>query len=102
MAAAHDAGGVIVAYKVDRLTRSLADFAKLVELFDKHGVSFVSVISRHRLPRWSGTCCGDQVSSRVDLRQGDRHRPFPDGAGEAFHYAFTRKIVEASMLPAAN
>jgi site-specific DNA recombinase len=34
---------VIVVYKVDRLTRSLVDFAKLVELFDAHGVSFVSV-----------------------------------------------------------
>ncbi len=34
---------VIVVYKVDRLTRSLADFAKLVELFDAHGVSFVWV-----------------------------------------------------------
>src|SRR5271169_6115639 len=34
---------VIVVYKVDRLTRSLADFAKLVELFDAHGMSFVSV-----------------------------------------------------------
>src|ERR1700710_1965115 len=34
---------VIVVYKVDRLTRSLADFAKLVELFDENGVSFVSV-----------------------------------------------------------
>jgi site-specific DNA recombinase len=34
---------VIVVYKVDRLTRSLADFAKLVEQFDSHGVSFVSV-----------------------------------------------------------
>ena len=34
---------VIVVYKVDRLTRSLADFAKLVETFDAHGVSFVSV-----------------------------------------------------------
>src|ERR1700755_98831 len=33
---------VIVVYKVDRLTRSLADFAKLVELFDTHDVSFVS------------------------------------------------------------
>jgi site-specific DNA recombinase len=32
-----------VVYKVDRLTRSLADFAKLVELFDQHSVSFVSV-----------------------------------------------------------
>ena len=34
---------VVVVYKIDRLTRSLADFAKLVELFDRHGVSFVSV-----------------------------------------------------------
>ena len=34
---------IIVVYKVDRLTRSLADFAKMVELFDKHQVSFVSV-----------------------------------------------------------
>lgn len=33
----------VVVYKVDRLTRSLADFAKMVELFDSHGVSFVSV-----------------------------------------------------------
>src|SRR5215203_5519360 len=34
---------VVVVYKVDRLTRSLMDFAKVVELFDAHGVSFVSV-----------------------------------------------------------
>src|SRR6195256_4428802 len=33
----------IVVYKVDRLTRSLADFARLVEIFDAQGVSFVSV-----------------------------------------------------------
>ena len=34
---------VIVVYKVDRLTRSLADFAKMVEIFDAQGVSFVAV-----------------------------------------------------------
>ena len=34
---------IIVVYKVDRLTRSLADFAKLVEEFDERDVSFVSV-----------------------------------------------------------
>ena len=34
---------VVAVYKVDRLTRSLADFAKLVEIFEKHGVSFVSI-----------------------------------------------------------
>jgi site-specific DNA recombinase len=34
---------IVLVYKVDRLTRSLADFAKLIELFDAHGVSLVSV-----------------------------------------------------------
>ena len=34
---------IVLVYKVDRLTRSLADFAKLIELFDAHHVSFVSV-----------------------------------------------------------
>ena len=34
---------VVVVYKVDRLTRSLADFARIVDTFDRHGVSFVSV-----------------------------------------------------------
>jgi site-specific DNA recombinase len=43
--AAVDAGriDVVVVYKVDRLTRALADFAKIVERFDAQGVSFVSV-----------------------------------------------------------
>ena len=34
---------IIVVYKVDRLTRSLMDFAKIVEVFDKHSASFVSI-----------------------------------------------------------
>src|SRR5260221_10485638 len=33
----------VVVYKVDRLTRSLMDFAKIIELFDRHRVSFVAV-----------------------------------------------------------
>jgi DNA invertase Pin-like site-specific DNA recombinase len=37
----------VVVYKVDRLTRSLADFAKIVEQFDKQGISFVSVTPIH-------------------------------------------------------
>jgi site-specific DNA recombinase len=55
----------VVVYKVDRLTRSLADFAKLVELFDEKNVSFVSVtqsfcrgrceIPPHRRFFWGGT-----------------------------------------------
>jgi site-specific DNA recombinase len=42
-----DIGGskvdVVVVYKIDRLTRSLLDFAKIVEVFDAHRVSFVSI-----------------------------------------------------------
>ncbi len=34
---------IVVVYKIDRLTRSLADFARMVELFDKQEISFVSV-----------------------------------------------------------
>jgi site-specific DNA recombinase len=34
---------IVVVYKIDRLTRSLMDFSKLVETFDKHGVTFVSI-----------------------------------------------------------
>jgi len=40
--AAHRIDAVVV-YKVDRLTRSLSDFAKIVEVFDAHGVSFGSI-----------------------------------------------------------
>src|SRR6266436_6886851 len=45
---------VIVVDKVDRLTRSLADFAKLVELFDGHGVSFVSVTQQFNTTTLNG------------------------------------------------
>ena len=43
--AAIEAGAVdcIIVYKVDRLSRSLLDFARMVEVFDQHGISFVSV-----------------------------------------------------------
>lgn len=34
---------IVVVYKIDRLNRALMDFSKLVEIFDKHGVTFVSV-----------------------------------------------------------
>jgi DNA invertase Pin-like site-specific DNA recombinase len=40
---AHGRVDIVVVYKVDRLTRSLIDFAKIVELFDRHGASFVAV-----------------------------------------------------------
>jgi site-specific DNA recombinase len=45
---------VVVAYKVDRLTRALSDFAKLVEVFDRRGVSFVSITQQFN----TTTCMG--------------------------------------------
>ena len=45
---------IIVVYKVDRLTRSLADFAKLVELFDQHSVSCRSPSPSIPPAAWAG------------------------------------------------
>ena len=41
---------VVVVYKIDRLSRALADFARMVELFDRHDVSFVSVCLLYTSP----------------------------------------------------
>jgi len=46
---------IVVVYKVDRLTRSLADFARLVEIFDTQGVSFVSVTQSSKRATTSGS-----------------------------------------------
>ena len=47
----------VVVYKVDRLSRSLLDFSRIVETFDKHGVSFVAVTQQfnttNSLGRWA-------------------------------------------------
>lgn len=42
---------IVVVYKIDRLTRALMDFSKLVEVFDQHGVTFVSITQRLILER---------------------------------------------------
>jgi DNA invertase Pin-like site-specific DNA recombinase len=41
---------IVVVYKIDRLTRSLADFAKIVEILDGRGASFVSVTQQFEPP----------------------------------------------------
>ena len=85
---------ILVVYKVDRLTRSLADFAKLVELFDALGVfgsadpcrpaiaaSARSSRSTPRRPRWcaksSRTICASARSARWPLRLMSKVRPRP-------------------------
>ena len=61
---------MIVVYKVDRLTRSLADFAKLVEVFDAHGVSFVSVTQQFNTTTSMG---------RIDAQRAPVLRPVRAG-----------------------
>ena len=61
---------VIVVYKVDRLTRSLADFAKLVELFDAHGVSFISVTQAFNTTTSKGRR-GEATAARRTKRMSD-------------------------------
>src|SRR5512132_4235239 len=39
----HGVGDLVVVYKVDRLSRSLTDFSRIVEIFERHSVSFVAV-----------------------------------------------------------
>jgi len=102
---------VIVVYKVDRLTRSLADFAKLVELFDGHRVSFVSVTqqfntttslsfaqferevtsertsaTRSPLPsaRGSGSAASFPWDTRPGIARSSRLRRRPSGCGPSF------------------
>ena len=55
---------VVVVYKVDRLTRSLADFAKMVELFDEHHVSFVAVTQQFNTTTSMGSA-RKQISGRI-------------------------------------
>jgi site-specific DNA recombinase len=45
---------IAVVYKIDRLTRSLTDFSHMIEVFERHGVSFVSVTQQSRRGDFQG------------------------------------------------
>src|SRR5437588_8570267 len=68
---------IIVVYKVDRLTRSLADFARLVEIFDAQGVSFVSVTQQFNTTTSMGRLTLNVLSSFAQFERevtGERIR----------------------------
>ena len=65
---------IVLVYKVDRLTRSLADFAKLVELFDAHGVSFVSVTQSFNTSSSMGRLTLNVLSVVCPVRTGADRR----------------------------
>jgi site-specific DNA recombinase len=64
-----EAGGVdaVVVYKIDRLSRSLLDFAKMMDLFERHHIAFVSTTQQFNsatsMGRLCSTCCCPSPSS---------------------------------------
>lgn len=71
---------VVVVYKVDRLTRALSDFAKLVEIFDRHGVSFVSITQQFNTTTSMGAADAERavIVCPVRARGHCRARPRQD------------------------
>jgi len=67
---------VVVVYKIDRLTRSLFDFAKIVEAFDARGVSFVSITQQFN----TTTCPFRKSYPDVLVVQSSQDRNGEDGA----------------------
>ncbi len=64
-------------YKVDRLTRPLADFAKIVEVFDRRGVSFVSVTQQFKTSTSMGRLTLNMLRSLAQYEReitGERSR----------------------------
>ena len=78
---------VVVVYKVDRLTRSLADFAKLVELFDAHDVSFISVTQAFNTTTSMGRLTLNMLLSFAQFeREINQHRRRCLGRHRTRHY----------------
>ncbi len=62
----------VVVYKVDRLTRSLTDFAKIVEVFDARGASFVSVTQAFNTTTSMGQLTLNVLLSFAQFEREDR------------------------------
>ncbi len=54
----------VAVYKIDRLSRSLADFAKIMDLFEHHGVTFVSVSQQFNTTCSISSCPSHNLSAR--------------------------------------
>jgi DNA invertase Pin-like site-specific DNA recombinase len=91
---------VIVVYKVDRLTRSLADFAKLVELFDAHGVSFVSVTRQFNTTTSMGRLTLNVLLSFAQFERCTRRRVWTLYRRRAVRCTLSRRIQK--QAPAAT
>jgi len=67
----------VVVYKVDRLSRSLLDFAKMMEVFEKHHVAFVSVTQQINSATSMGRLMLNVLLSFAQFRARDYRRTHP-------------------------
>ena len=102
---------IVVVYKIDRLTRSLADFSKMVEVFERHGVSFVSVTQQFNTTTSMGRLMLNVLLSFAqferevnlkligdDTRQSlsqEKQRPSVSGPPKRFSASFVKMLHEA-------
>ncbi len=100
---------MIVVYKIDRLTRSLNDFSKLVEIFDKHQASFVSITQQFNTSTSMGRLTLNMLLSFAQFERevtGERVRDkklasakkVTNGNGQmAIHLMDMRKKIKKSL-----
>jgi site-specific DNA recombinase len=99
-----EAGGVdcVVVYKVDRLSRSLMDFARLMELFDRKGVSFVSVTQQFNTTHSMGRLTLNILLSFAQFEReiiSERTRDKIAAARRKGKYALGKPILGYDFVP---
>jgi len=89
---------IVVVYKVDRLTRSLADFAKLVDVFDRHNVSFVSITQAFNTTTSMGRLTLNVLLSFAQFeREVTAERIRNAGEAETIKHIMTRYVALQSV-----
>jgi site-specific DNA recombinase len=93
----------VVVYKVDRLTRSLADFAKIVESFDNQNVSFVSVTQQFNTTTSMGRLTLNVLLSFAQFERevtGERTRDAPYRFGDVPNFSenISEMVAASSVL----
>jgi site-specific DNA recombinase len=87
---------IVVFYKVDRMTRSLADFAKIVEVLDGQGVSFVAVTQQFNTTTSMGRLTSSSARSRASASATRSRLP----ARRAYGWAATCRLATRSRTRA--
>ena len=91
----------VVVYKVDRLSRSLLDFSRIIGLFDKHGVSFVSVTQQFNTTSSMGRLTLNILLSFAQFSELnlDEYSAIPEGTGIVWEYSTDGGTTWDAIVP---